>query len=672
MWVRTLQYLLQALVIAAFYLVVSFWMDGHPSQALVFRYIDDTATMTVDEVHALDDAAFEEVPAMQSAGHSRAAHWFRLQRPASAGGNRQVLLVQPSYLDDVRFFLPDPGEPARWIESRQGDSRAFAQRPREELGFAVDATVPPGQWMYVRVMSGTGITTHIRLLDELDVVNEDALTLLGVGVYGGGVLLLSFGSALLAVAGRDRLWGLNAVYQLVTAVAVVMYFGLVNRLVWPQQPELANRLTDVISSVHFLCGAVFYRTYVRQHVSAVWPLRLLDLHVCLLVFQLLLVSLGMSHEGFSINIIVVPLSAVIAALMTFDVHSDDAIEEWLLRLNMLGIFAYFTVFFLLARGIMPASFMQLYPGLFVNAVTAVVLQLTLLRRNKLLARQKENAARELELTRQRVASERREREEDGRFLGMLLHEVRSPLTVLAMALGGLKRRLQAMGDVDNAPLRRDLQRIDASISQMRGLFLEVEAFSEIGHHKRQVEGEGEWHDGVQPWVDAQQVMERLVTEFGQADRRVDLDGWRQLRDAGGLRGARMNCGVPLVLLMVRNLVNNALKYSPAGSVVRLRAEVCPGSQPGLQELRLGVVNSVGEAGFPDTGRLFKKYYRAQGAQGLSGTGLGLYWVRGIAQILHGDITYHAEGGDICFSLVMPLHAATAYGLEPVTGNNEFA
>lgn len=655
-WLRLAQALALMLVLAGLYLGVSWWMDGHPSQAPLFQYVDASGRMTVEDVHAQSDDAFEPVPQMQSRGYSDAAHWFRLQRPASADGGRQVLLVQPSYRDDVRFYLPDPERPGRWIESQQGDRHPFAQRPRDELGFAVDARADVGQWMYVRVKSSGALSAQVRLLNEADAIDEDTLQVLGVGLYSGGVLLLAIGSVMVAVAKRDRFWALNALFQLMTAFAVFQYFGLGNRFQWPDRPEMANWVTNLVFTLHFFCGSVFYRIYIAQHHPPRWMLRMQDLMLLLLIVQLLLVLFGRTQAGLAINVVLVPLAAATAACLFVGVRSDDVIERHLLRFNMLGVFVYFVVFFLLHHGFIEATFMLLYPGLYLNVLSAVVLQLTLLRRSTLQARQQAQAFRELELNRQRVMSERREREEDGRFLSMLLHEARSPLTVIAMALGTLRRRLQSVDEQDE-PLRQDLRRIDASINQMKGLFREVENINEIEHHQRHgVQGGGP-PAGVQPQIDAQHLLSELVTDVRQQGDRLDVSGWTDLLDSGVLRGASLNCGLPLVTLMTRNLVSNALKYSPQDTPVTLQAEVGAGSEPGARQLRLSVVNQVGAAGFPDAGQLFRKYYRADGAHGISGSGLGLYWVRSMAHILDGDITYLTEGGNIRFSLVMPLHVA---------------
>ena len=66
-----------------------------------------------------------------------------------------------------------------------------------------------------------------------------------------------------------------------------------------------------------------------------------------------------------------------------------------------------------------------------------------------------------------------------------------------------------------------------------------------------------------------------------------------------------------------------------------------------------VRNRVGRAGWPDPDRLFQKYYRAPAAQGTSGTGLGLYWVRQVAERVGGRVDYRGEDDDAVFTLRIP-------------------
>jgi two-component system, sensor histidine kinase LadS len=108
--------------------------------------------------------------------------------------------------------------------------------------------------------------------------------------------------------------------------------------------------------------------------------------------------------------------------------------------------------------------------------------------------------------------------------------------------------------------------------------------------------------------------------------------------------ARLDAGL---LLLLGNLVDNALKYSPPDGAVHLQLR-----DVGVQ-FELAVRNAVGRAGWPDETRLFQKYYRSATAQRDSGSGLGLYWVRAVCEMLGGDVRYAREADEAVFTLVLP-------------------
>lgn len=105
-----------------------------------------------------------------------------------------------------------------------------------------------------------------------------------------------------------------------------------------------------------------------------------------------------------------------------------------------------------------------------------------------------------------------------------------------------------------------------------------------------------------------------------------------------------------VVLALANLLGNAITHAPAGSAVRVTAVAHDG------RIRIGV--SDRGPGFPaaDAERLFEKYYRgpAEAERGVSGTGLGLFIVRAVAQRHGGSATAHpGEGGGAEFRLELP-------------------
>lgn len=105
-------------------------------------------------------------------------------------------------------------------------------------------------------------------------------------------------------------------------------------------------------------------------------------------------------------------------------------------------------------------------------------------------------------------------------------------------------------------------------------------------------------------------------------------------------------------LMVQVLVNvleNAVKYSPANSPIEIVADLTDG-RARLQISDRGV-------GIPsdDLRRVFDKFYRVQRPESVTGTGLGLSISKGIIDIHHGMICANArDGGGTIITIELPL------------------
>jgi signal transduction histidine kinase len=84
--------------------------------------------------------------------------------------------------------------------------------------------------------------------------------------------------------------------------------------------------------------------------------------------------------------------------------------------------------------------------------------------------------------------------------------------------------------------------------------------------------------------------------------------------------------------IVINLVDNAVKFSPAESVVDVRIEA------NRQAIKILVEDQGPGVPPEDRAHLFERYYRGQGAQTAAGSGLGLAIAKNLARLHGGDIT----------------------------------
>jgi signal transduction histidine kinase len=94
----------------------------------------------------------------------------------------------------------------------------------------------------------------------------------------------------------------------------------------------------------------------------------------------------------------------------------------------------------------------------------------------------------------------------------------------------------------------------------------------------------------------------------------------------------------LLQCMARNLIENALKFSPPGGRVDIRLEADPRSYS------ISVRDQGPGIGPAERERIFERFYRASGSSGVPGTGLGLPIALRIAQIHGGAIEVESEAG----------------------------
>ena len=108
----------------------------------------------------------------------------------------------------------------------------------------------------------------------------------------------------------------------------------------------------------------------------------------------------------------------------------------------------------------------------------------------------------------------------------------------------------------------------------------------------------------------------------------------------------------LIRQVIANLVDNAIKYTPAGGTVIIDAHQERGKQYlSVKDTGLGIAPT-------DQARLFERFYRARRQETLSikGTGLGLAIVKSIVQQHGGEVAVESRLGEgSTFTIQFPIH-----------------
>ena len=220
-----------------------------------------------------------------------------------------------------------------------------------------------------------------------------------------------------------------------------------------------------------------------------------------------------------------------------------------------------------------------------------------------------------------LASMMRRREEQDRFMTMLSHELKTPLSVIRMTMGSdvvsglakdrIKRAVTEMNAIIERCLHAD--RLQNNLIVVRPEHCEIQSL--IG-------------DVLQTSVAPERVK---VTEGEMPPIKSDAQ---------------------LIRIVLGNLVDNALKYGAVDGTVNISAT--RKDIQGRHGISIEVINTIGNSGLPEQKQLFQKYYRAPGAHGHTGSGLGLYIAAGFAKKLGGKLRYHPMQNEVKFDLWLPL------------------
>ncbi len=218
------------------------------------------------------------------------------------------------------------------------------------------------------------------------------------------------------------------------------------------------------------------------------------------------------------------------------------------------------------------------------------------------------------------------------FLTIASHELKTPLTPLSLRLASLERRLERSEPVDPELLRHARQHL----VRLTALINDLLDASRIEAGRLALHFEPTRLDTL-----VERVLSTMDVERGQ--HRIDFTHPAQ---PVRIRGDRYR-----LEQVIANLVENALKYSPGDSTVRVTLEV-------NDDFALLSVKDEG-IGIPSDQKeqLFERYFRARNVSVTSygGLGLGLYISRDIVERHGGRIWVESEvGRGSTFYVALPL------------------
>lgn len=228
----------------------------------------------------------------------------------------------------------------------------------------------------------------------------------------------------------------------------------------------------------------------------------------------------------------------------------------------------------------------------------------------------------------RAEAARQSEELKSTMLDALAHEFKTPLTPIKAAVTSM------LSDVDVSPTHQELLRIvDEEADRLNSMLTEAIQMSRIEAGQLQLRRSPQSLD---------KIFRAQLAKLGEGleGRAVDVDAPPMLE--------RVNVDPEFIGIVIWQLLNNALRYTPPGSPLKLRAT------PVESEIIVSLEDCGPGISAPEQKMVFDKFYRGKNhRERIPGTGMGLTIAREIVRAHHGRIWVESEtgkGAKFCFSV----------------------
>lgn len=251
---------------------------------------------------------------------------------------------------------------------------------------------------------------------------------------------------------------------------------------------------------------------------------------------------------------------------------------------------------------------------------AILLLLGLTLRRFILQRREKREREVLEQARRHAEAENRMK---SKFLATVSHELRTPMHAI---LGLLELELKRQPAPEGLPV------IYSSASSLLNLLNDLQDHARLETGSLTLVPKAVT---LQPWIDHISALYQPL--IGERPVKLSVSAADNLPTAVLIDGERL-------LQVANNLINNAIKFTPRGTIQVSIGWHEHATQQG--ELCLTVADSGCGIAADEIDKLFQPFYRARGAQRVSvqGTGLGLSICKEIIEQMGGRIELHSQPG----------------------------
>ena len=575
-------------------------------------------------------------------GYSNAAIWIRLELKIGPGSalpeKEKVLEISYPLLDHITVFQVTDGQVTNQWET--GDTLPFSQRPVDHNSYLFPLSVKKDSKneVYIRVISSSSLRIPLMIWDPIHFYQTQKSVLLIEGLYYGILFLMFFYNLCLYLTVRDSTY----LYYILYIVAMATFQSSMNgygfEFVWPDTPVI----NSYVVGISICTIAIFMMLFARKVLETPDKVPRFDLGIKALVCIQPVLILLCFILPYSTIIKPIILNALLASMLMITLGVALATQTRTAKLFLIAWITMLVGAMLLAAaslGWVKANILTTNAFILGSAIEVTLLSFTLAERMRSIQRKQTEMEKDAKLMLQKANDSLIESNQlKDEFLATISHELRTPMNGVIGCLENIR------GEIRDNRLAAYIDSADRSAQQMMLLVDGILTYTEIHSH------------GL-----------RLDRSPFELDKLVQtLKNFYQ--DSAKAKGLSLEINVPddmprllvgdrrQLLQIIGNLVDNAIKFTPSGSVKVCFEVDTINPQKETVSFMLRVIDTGIGISVEKSQLIFERFRQADGSfhRTYGGLGIGLAICKELSDLMGAKLTFDSDSDGTEFRLTMEL------------------
>jgi two-component system, sensor histidine kinase LadS len=547
----------------------------------------------------------------------RHPHWIKLQIH-SAHKDNLILRVKPSYLDHIELYQSNKNG-VQHIKTL-GDTHSGSLMESNDLAYRFKLYDVKESTYYLKIITSSNIYINVSVLEEKE---ADQLKFNDALIFGCGLgimLLLAAFSLSFAYKNRDTLSFLLLTAIILGLISTTLRSGIIEYLIPSLFHFSPNLYTTASVGLSLVLFAQFLAEFIRKKINKIqWAKSISIINIFIVIYNI--GYLIIEHEVSTPTLLL--LGVLNFSLVSYIFFKTVALNDNLkikIPGTILLILGAYSI--LLNAGFFGTHEFDFYILQFRNIgfyFFYVYLLWDLLKKESI---EKNNLAIANQQKEYIAEKEKNRRNELEKIIGLLLHEIKTPLSVIQLAVDNLNTQAQ---NTDSQSFKK-LKNIADSADQINSIITKSTELEKENHQ-----------------IDLEKKKFNLFTLLSNAI---------QIRN---LSRITLVCPANIYLvsneftfeIIVNNLIDNAIKHSEENSLINITANIL-----GIDLARKVVITFENSISIHQKEIFISKFNSSHKIPSSNSSGLGLWLIHELSKTLDIKIKNEIHNQTVKFSVTV--------------------